>query len=174
LLNDLPKPDREDRTMMDRRARADEMIAEHVAGSIAMAAIPVPVVDLIAVTAVQLSLLRKLGRLYDARVGVGLQGALAVGLLGAALPRMAASALKILPGVGWVGGAFAQAALSGAATWALANALRDRLELPEIDEEIANGANVARTLARVERLWRRGLLDADEYARLRSDLLDAV
>jgi uncharacterized protein (DUF697 family) len=159
---------------MDQRARADELIAEHVAGSVAAAAIPIPLVDLVAVTAVQLSLLRKLGRLYGARVGVGAQGAVAVGLLGAALPRAAASALKILPGVGWVGGVFAQAALSGAATWALANALRDRLETPELDPEMASGANVARTLARVERLWRRGLLDAEEYARLRSDLLNAV
>lgn len=159
---------------MDPRARADALISEHVASSAAAAAIPLPLVDLIAVTAVQLSLLRKLGRLYGARVGVGVQGAVAVGLLGAALPRMAASALKILPGVGWVGGAVAQAALSGAATWALANALRERLEGPAADEETARGAEVARTLARVESLWRRGMLGAEEYARLRSDLLDAV
>jgi uncharacterized protein (DUF697 family) len=129
---------------MDREARADELIAEHVAGTVAAAAIPIPVVDLVAVTAVQLSLLRKLGRLYGARVGVGAHGALAVGLLGAALPRAAASALKILPGVGWIGGTVAQSTLSAAATWALANALRDRLELPE--------------------------LDADEYVRMRADL----
>ena len=159
---------------MQRDARADELIREHVAGSVAAAAIPIPLVDLVAVTAVQLSLLRKLGRLYGANVGIGLQGAAAVGLLGAALPRVAASALKILPGIGWIGGTMAQAALSSAATWALANALRDRLETPELDAEIAEGADVARTLARVERLFRRGLLDPEEYARMRSDLLDAV
>jgi len=159
---------------MHRDARADELIREHVAGSVAAAAIPIPLIDLVAVTAVQLSLLRKLGRLYGANVGIGLQGAAAVGLLGAALPRVAASALKILPGVGWIGGTAAQAALSGAATWALGNALRDRVGAPAIDTEIADGADVARTLARVERLWRRGMLDPDEYARLRSDLLDAV
>lgn len=159
---------------MEIRARADELIAEHVAGSAAAAAIPIPVIDLVAVTAVQLSMLRKLGRLYGADVGIGMQGALAVGLLGAAVPRMAASALKILPGIGWIGGAAAQMALSGAATWALANALRDQLEHPELDFEAANGADVARTLARVERLWRRGLLDADEYARMREELMNAV
>lgn len=159
---------------MHRDARADELIREHVAGSVAAAAIPIPLVDLVAVTAVQLSLLRKLGRLYGANVGIGIQGAAAVGLLGAALPRVAASALKILPGVGWIGGTAAQAALSGAATWALGNALRDRVGAPAIDAEIADGVDVARTLARVERLWRRGMLDPDEYARLRSDLLDAV
>ena len=159
---------------MEREARADELIQEYVAGSVAAAAIPIPVIDLIAVTAVQLSLLRKLGRLYGARVGIGAQGAVAVGLLGAALPRAAASALKFLPGIGWVGGTFAQAALSGAATWALANALRDRLETPELEAQIADRPDVARTLARAERLRRRGLLDEDEYARVRSDLLDAL
>jgi uncharacterized protein (DUF697 family) len=159
---------------MTREARADALIRDHVAGSVAAAAIPVPLFDLVAVTAVQLSLLRKLGRLYGTTVGIGAQGALAVGLLGAALPRVAASALKLLPGIGWFGGTAAQAALSGAATWALANALRDRLEAPALDAELDGRVDVARTLARVERLWRRGLLDPDEYARLRSDLLDAV
>ncbi len=159
---------------MHREARADELIREHVAGSVAAAAIPVALLDLVAVTAVQLSLLRKLGRLYGANVGIGMQGAVAVGLLGAALPRVAASALKVLPGIGWVGGAAAQAALSGAATWALGNALRDRIGAPAIDAEIADGANVARTLARVERLRRRGLLDDEDYARMRSDLFDAI
>ncbi len=159
---------------MHREERADELIREHVAGSVAAAAIPLPLVDLVAVTAVQLSLLRKLGRLYGANVGIGAQGALAVGLLGAALPRVAASALKVLPGIGWIGGTAAQAALSGAATWALGNALRDQIGAPAIDAEIADGVDVARTLARVERLWSRGMLDAEEYARLRSELLDAV
>ncbi len=159
---------------MTREARADELIRDHVAGSVAAAAIPIPLIDLVAVTAVQLTLLRKLGRLYGTTVAIGAQGAFAVGLLGAALPRVAASALKILPGIGWIGGAAAQAALSGAATWALANALRDRLEAPRIDAEVEDGADVARTLARVERLRRRGLLDDDEYARMRADLLDAL
>lgn len=159
---------------MTREARADELIREHVAGSVAAAAIPIPLIDLVAVTAVQLTLLRKLGRLYGTTVGIGAQGALAVGLLGAALPRVAASALKVLPGIGWIGGAAAQAALSGAATWALASALRDRLAGPRIDAEVKDGADVARTLTRVERLRRRGLLDDEEYLRMRADLLDAL
>ena len=66
---------------MQRRASADAVIRDHVATSVAAAAIPIPIVDLLAVTAVQLSLLRQLGRLYGARVGIGAQGALAVGLL---------------------------------------------------------------------------------------------
>ena len=161
---------------MEREARANELIQGHVAGAVAAAAIPVPVVDLVAVTAVQLSLLRKLGRLYGANVSVGAQGALAVGLVGAALPRVVASVLKALPGIGTIGGAVAQAALSGAATWTLAQALREDLEGQHVrvDRDHQSGVDVARTLARVERLWRRGLLSDDEYVRMRAELLAAV
>lgn len=161
---------------MEREARADELIQGHVAGAVAAAAIPIPVVDLVAVTAVQLSLLRKLGRLYGASVGVGTQGALAVGLVGAVLPRIAASALKILPGIGSIGGAVAQAALSGAATWTFAQALREQLHGDGLhaDRDRRAGVDVARTLARMERLRRRGLLSDDEYARMRADLFAAV
>jgi uncharacterized protein (DUF697 family) len=161
---------------MDREARADELIQGHVAGAVAAAAIPVPVVDLVAVTAVQLRMLRRLGRLYGASIGVGIQGALAVGLLGAVLPRVAASALKLLPGIGTVGGAVAQAALSGAATWTLAQALREELgeEGVRLDRDREAGVDVARALARAERLWRRGLISDDEFVRMRAELLAAV
>jgi len=161
---------------MERDARAEELIQGHIAGAVAAAAIPVPVVDLVAVTAVQLSLLRKLGRLYGTSVSVGAQGALAVGLLGAVLPRVAASALKLLPGIGTVGGAVAQAALSGAATWTLAQALREQLphEGARADRDHRAGVDVARALARVERLWRRGMLSDEEFVRVRAELLAAV
>jgi uncharacterized protein (DUF697 family) len=82
---------------MTREARADALIREHVAGSVAAAAIPVPLFDLLAVTAVQLSLLRKLGRLYGTTVGIGAQGALAWAL-GAACRAWPPGALKVLPG----------------------------------------------------------------------------
>lgn len=172
--------------MQTTEARADELIKDYVAASAAAAAIPVPIVDLVAVTAVQLTMLHKLGRLYGARVGMDAPGVLAVGLLGAALPRIAASALKILPGIGWVGGTMAQAALSGAATWALGNTLRDRLGAPALERDFAPArgfalddepiafADIARSLARAERLRRRGLLSEDEYERVRAELLNAV
>jgi uncharacterized protein (DUF697 family) len=161
---------------MEREARADELIQGHVAGAVAAAAIPVPIVDLVAVTAVQLRLLRKLGRLYGASVGVGAQGALAVGLVGALLPRVVASALKILPGIGTVGGAVVQAGLSGAATWTLAQALRDQLQHDGVraDRDRDAGTEVARLLRRIERLRRRGMLTDEESARMREDLLAAV
>jgi uncharacterized protein (DUF697 family) len=159
---------------MTTQERADELIQNHVAGAAAAAAIPLPLIDLVAVTAVQLSLVRRLGRLYGAEVGVDAAGAVGVGLFGALLPRVAASALKILPGIGTIGGAVAQSALSGATTWALAQSMRDRLERGTLDPETRAHSDVTRSLARAERLRRRGLLTEEEYLRTRDELLSAL
>jgi uncharacterized protein (DUF697 family) len=159
---------------MTTQERAEELIQNHVAGAAAAAAIPVPFVDLVAVTAVQLTLVRKLGRLYGASIGVDAAGAVGVGLLGALLPRVAASALKILPGVGTIGGALAQSALSGATTWALAQSVRDRLERGTLDPDSRAHSDVSRSLERAERLRRRGLLTEEEYERTRAELLEAL
>lgn len=163
---------------MKTEDRAAELVSNHVAGAAAAAAIPIPLVDLVAVTAVQLSMMRKLGRLYGARVGVDAAGAVGVAFVGALLPRVAASMLKILPGIGTIGGAVAQSALSGATTWALAQSMRDRLERGELGRElhpdVRTHSDVARSLARADRLRRRGLLTEEEYARTRAELLEAL
>jgi hypothetical protein len=87
---------------------------------------------------------------------------------------VAASALKILPGIGTIGGAVAQSALSGATTWALAQSMRDRLERGTLDPESRAHSDVTRSLARAERLRRRGLLTEEEYLRTRDELLSAL
>jgi len=154
--------------------RAEELISHHVAAAAAAAAIPVPFVDLVAVTAVQLSLVRKLALLHGTRVGVDAAGAIGVGLFGAVLPRVAASALKILPGIGTVGGAVAQCAFSGATTWALGESMRDRFARGELHPDARAHSEVSRSLARAERLHRRGLLTDEEYERTRAELLEAL
>jgi uncharacterized protein (DUF697 family) len=159
---------------MTTQERAEELIHNHVAGAAAAALIPVPLIDLVAVTAVQLRLMRQLGSLYGADVGVDAAGAVGMGLFGALLPRVAASALKILPGIGTIGGAVAQSALSGATTYAIAQSLRDRLESGALDPERRAQTDVARSLARAERLRRRGLLSEEEYHRTREELLNAL
>lgn len=154
--------------------RADELIQRHIAGAAAAAAIPIPLLDLVAVTAVQLSLVRKLARLYGGRVDVDAPGAVAVGLFGALAPKVAASALKILPGIGTIGGAVAQSALSGATTWALAQSFRDRLGPAQLDPDERAHSDVSRSLARAQRLRRRGVLSDEDYQRTRDSLLDAL
>ena len=159
---------------MSTQQRADQLISHHVAGAAAAAAIPIPLVDLVAVTAVQLAMVKKLARLYGGRVDIDAAGAVGVGLFGALLPRVVASALKILPGIGTLGGAAAQCALSGATTWALAQSFRDRLEPASPDPDALAHSDVSRSLARAHRLRRRGVLSDAEYQRTRDELLDAL
>lgn len=159
---------------MTPHERAAEVVSNHVAGAAAAAAIPIPLVDLAAVTAVQISMMRKLGRLYGTTVSVDAAGVVGVGLVCALVPRVAASLLKILPGIGTIGGAMAQSALSGATTWALAQSLRDRLERGTLSPDVQAHADVTRSLERAERLRRRGLLNEEEYLRARDELLNAL
>jgi uncharacterized protein (DUF697 family) len=51
---------------MDRDEKADAAIREHVGYAVAASAIPIPIADVLAVTAVQLDLVRQLARLYAA------------------------------------------------------------------------------------------------------------
>jgi uncharacterized protein (DUF697 family) len=159
---------------MTAEQRADELISRHIAGAAAAAAIPIPLVDLVAVTAVQLAMVKKLARLYGGRVDVDAPGAVALGVFGALLPRVAASALKILPGIGTIGGTVAQCAFSGATTWALAQSFRDRLGPAQLDPDARAYNDVSRSLTRAHRLRRRGVLTDDEYQRARDSLLDAL
>ncbi|HXZ83996.1 MAG TPA: DUF697 domain-containing protein [Myxococcota bacterium] len=154
--------------------RDERLISNHIAAAAAAAAIPIPLVDLLAVTAVQLALVRSLARRHGAEIGIDAAGAVGVGLFGALLPRVAASALKILPGIGTVGGAVAQCAFSGATTWAIAESLRERLARGTLDPDARAHRDVSRSLARAERLHRRGLLSDAEYERTRAELLEAL
>jgi uncharacterized protein (DUF697 family) len=99
--------------------KADAAIREHVGYAIAASAIPIPIADVLAVTAVQLDLVRQLASVYGAKYDESWGKAMVAALTGASVARVGASAAKAIPGVGWVLGFTTQAALSGASTWAV-------------------------------------------------------
>jgi uncharacterized protein (DUF697 family) len=83
-------------------------------------AVPIPVVDLVLISAVQTRMVQELARLYGQpltakRMGE-LAGALGLGLLGREAGR---SLIKVIPGLGTVLGSVAGGALAGASTFAL-------------------------------------------------------
>lgn len=104
---------------MDVQTLADATINDHVLYAIGGAAVPIPVVDLAAVTAVQLNLVRDLSEIYGVPYELRSGKAIVSSLVGASLPRIGASLVKAVPGAGMLLGAFTQAALSGATTYAL-------------------------------------------------------
>jgi uncharacterized protein (DUF697 family) len=173
----------------------DPLIARHVGLAMGAAALPVPLADIAAVTAVQIALAERLARSYGVRAERARLRAAALALAGATFARAGASALKGLPGIGsWLGGA-AQVSLAGAATWALGQALREHFELhgslgeadrASLEARYASHALRARklvrelrdvrfepeldesaeSLARWSRLRRAGVLTEGEYQRL--------
>jgi uncharacterized protein (DUF697 family) len=109
-------------------AIADQIVNRHVAYSMVGGAVPVPVVDLAAVTAVQLDMLKQLAELYevelDARSTRAFVTSLTTALAGNALGRVAASFAKLIPGVGSIAGGVASLVATGASTYAVGSVVQ--------------------------------------------------
>lgn len=107
----------------ERQNLAQHTIKNHTMSAMGIGILPVPGVDLLALTAVQLNLLRKLGALYGYKLtdekGKKLLGALLSGYLPLAVAAPVASILKFIPGVGVAAGVLAQSTMAGATTYAV-------------------------------------------------------
>ena len=124
---------------MHEQSHAEATIGDHVIYAMGAASVPVPLVDLAGVSAVQLHLVQDLAEIYGADFEVLSARAIISALAGASLPRVGASAVKAIPGAGWLVGALAQVVLSGATTYALGSVFRRHFEengaLQELDAE---------------------------------------
>lgn len=104
--------------------RLDKLIRYHVWSAMALGLIPLPLVDLAAVTVVQLNLLRKLSQEYGIKffgdTGKNLVSALVGGAIPAAAgPSLGASLGKMIPGLGQTIGVITLPILAGATTYAI-------------------------------------------------------
>ncbi len=144
---------------MESKARADAIIADHVVYSMLAAAIPVPVADIAAVTAVQLDMVRGLAEHYSVKYEVERGKAIVLSLAGASAARLGASAVKMLPLAGTLIGGATQIVLSGASSYAVGEVFRRHFEadgsLSDLDpddlrrryrEYVQKGREIARTL----------------------------
>jgi uncharacterized protein (DUF697 family) len=166
----------------------------------AAGAIPVPLLDIAAIAAVQVDLVRALARVYEAEFDDATGKALVTSVLGASAARIGASALKAVPGFGLVPGAVLMAGMAGASTYAMGHLFRahfeDRGTLRTFNPEalrskyealVEKGRALMRDLrapehsveARTDLLERLARLRADqvlseaEYDHLRSEVLSA-
>lgn len=184
---------------MDREAIADHMIQDHSFYASIGGVIPIPLLDVAAVTAIQIDLVRALARLYEAPFDAATGKGVIASLTGASAARLGASAVKALPGVGTVVGGVAQAGLSGASTYAVGHLFRrhfaEQGALADLDVEgslpayqalLEKGKGVVRSLRRpaarsveataelLERLGRLRadeVISADEFEQLKSQAL---
>ncbi len=99
--------------------RANEIIKNHVLLSMGAGLIPIFALDLIAVTGIQMDMLRQLSKLYEVSYSDNSGKSFVSALTGSSLARIGASAIKAIPGFGTIFGGVSMAALSGASTYAV-------------------------------------------------------
>jgi uncharacterized protein (DUF697 family) len=103
--------------------QADKVVRNYAIGSVVPSLVPVPAVDLIAVTGIQLKMLHSLAKIYDVsfkeeRVRAAIS-ALIGGTIALSVSRVASSAIKAIPGIGTMVGSLAMPTVSGGTTYAL-------------------------------------------------------
>lgn len=116
-----------------RELAADNLIKDYVIGSVAASIVPVAFFDIAAVAAIQLRMIQKLSDLYgkpfSERLGRKVIYALAGSVLGfGAGYIVAASATKIIPGIGWMIGMVSLPVVAGGATFAVGRSIVQHYE----------------------------------------------
>lgn len=106
----------------ERMARNQDLVRNHALTAAGIGLIPLPAVDFVALTALQVNLLRKLSSYYDVpfteEIGKKVVGALIAGYAPVAFAMPVASLLKAIPLIGQTTGALAASAIAGASTYA--------------------------------------------------------
>jgi uncharacterized protein (DUF697 family) len=145
----------------ERDEQADGIIRSHMNYAMMGSAIPIPLLDLTALTAVQLDMIKKLAQVYvvpfDARASRSFLMSLASAMTGRWLARFgAASIAKLIPGVGFLAGGAASALLNGAFTYAVGTAIQrhfakgqpiDELDVRSIKDELVHLVETGRERA---------------------------
>lgn len=139
--------------------KANRIIQTHVLYSMGAGAIPIPLLDLTAVTAVQMDMIRQLCDLHDKDYSDVTGKALVASLTGSAFARYGASLIKTIPGLGSLLGGISMVALSGASTYAVGqvctsflsgNVQLDNIDIDRakemFDEKFQEGKKVAQEL----------------------------
>ncbi len=189
-------------THEEKQAKASEIIKNHVGFSLGAALIPMPGADLLAVSAVQLNMLRSLAKIY----GVGFMDTLGKNIIsavaGGSAARLGASLVKAIPGVGTIIGELSMPVLSGASTYALGRVVASHFQkggsLDDLDlknarkgyqTEMENGKRVAEELTQTKQtdtddamekirkmaeMKEAGIITEEEFKQLKERLLGQI
>ena len=99
------------------------LIRNHVYGSMGIGLVPIPIVDFLGITGIQLNMVRKLAAFYEIPFSKELTKNLIISLIGGAVPTCAAypvaSSVKFIPIIGQSLGAVSMPLVAGASTYAV-------------------------------------------------------
>lgn len=112
----------------DKRQEASKIIRNHIVWSMGAGAVPIPVADFFAVSAVQMDMIRRLANIYEVDFSEKEGKALISSVTSAGLARLGAKLVKFIPGAGTIVGAVTLSILSGASTYALGNLFKEHFE----------------------------------------------
>jgi uncharacterized protein (DUF697 family) len=107
---------------------SNSIIQNHMIWSMGAGFIPIPIVDLFAVSAIQLDMIRQMCKVYDINFKETEGKAIITALTGSSLARIGARAVKFIPGVGSILGGVTMAVLSGGSTYALGEVFKKHFE----------------------------------------------
>lgn len=126
---------------MNKKVEIDKIINNHVLYSMGLGIIPIPFLDIIAVTALQLDMLSQIGKVYGKNFSEISGKSFIASTAGASIARIGASVIKSIPGIGSVLGGVSMAIMSGASTYAIGQVadrfIRDGLDFEDIDVDLA-------------------------------------
>lgn len=117
-----------DKKTTNKTEISNSIIQNHMIWSMGAGFIPVPIVDLFAVSAIQLDMIRQMCKVYDINFKETEGKALITALTGSGLARLGARAVKFIPGVGSILGGVTMAVLSGGSTYALGEVFKKHFE----------------------------------------------
>ncbi|NRB50762.1 MAG: DUF697 domain-containing protein [Saprospiraceae bacterium] len=108
--------------------QADSIIKTQVMISMGAGLVPIPILDIAAVTAVQLDMVKQLAQAYGVPSQSGIDKGLITALTGSIFARIGASFIKVVPIVGSLLGGVSMAIMSGASTYAVGQVFKRHFE----------------------------------------------
>lgn len=109
--------------------QAENIITTHVIWAAGGGLIPIPVLDFIAVTGIQLDMLQQLSDFYGINFSKNRAKSIISVLVGSSLARLGASAIKTIPIVGTLLGGVSMSISSGATTYAIGHVFNEHFKL---------------------------------------------
>ncbi len=119
---------------LSKLEQANLKIKKSIYWTLGAGIIPFPIIDLVAVSGVQLKMVAQIAEIYEKPFTENVAKSYISALIGAALPNTLAagslgSLMKAIPGIGSLTGAVSQSLLSGAATYAIGKIFIAHFEL---------------------------------------------
>ena len=111
-----------------RSKRADRIIHSHTLWSMGAGMIPIPMFDILAVSAIQVDMLKQLAEAYETDFTENMGKTFVTALTGGTFARIGASFVKAVPGVGTLVGGASMSVLSGASTYTVGQVAKRHYE----------------------------------------------